>query len=233
MASRAQLSLLPRRRRRRRSAAASQGRSAPAQPRRVPHRRRPAIDGHFPVHATLRLRDHLPNLRRRDLYGMLRASFRLGRDRFGFRLAGYTVQHHHLHLLCEAPTAEALGHGLQGLNIRIAKGVNRLRGGHGPVFRERYHAHELRTLTETRRALRYVAANDWKHSHTGGARAAGMADPCSSFYFWAPSRRLFVEEEAPVMASRTAHLQAALRLEFGLRGPPPPPVTPAPGGGVH
>jgi REP element-mobilizing transposase RayT len=193
---------------------------------RIPHRPRPPLDGHFPVHVTLRLRDGLPNLRRRDLYTILRRAFRLGRDRFHFRLAHFSVQHHHLHLICEAPTALALGRGMQGLGIRIAKGVNRTRGKKGTVFRERYHAHELRTLTETRRALRYVAHNDHHHGNVdlGSAR---RADPCSSFYFWVPNRALFVDEEAPVMAPLTDHLKAGLRLELHLKGPPPAPVSAA------
>jgi hypothetical protein len=115
---------------------------------------------------------------------------------------------------------------MQGLGIRIAKGVNRVRGGEGTVFRERYHAHELRTLTETRRALRYIARNDHHH---GNVRSdfTGRIDPCSSFYFWAPTGRLFADEELPVMTARTDHLRAALRLELGLRGSPPIAISPA------
>lgn len=228
MAPRSQLPLFsppnprPRRRRRRSPAALSSAgrRNVTGQVSRIPHRRRPALDGHYPVHVTVRLRDGLPNLRRRDLYTMLRAAFRLGKDRFHFRLAHFSVQHHHLHLICEAPTAPALGRGMQGLGIRIAKSVNRLRGGKGAVFRERYHAHELRTLTETRRALRYVATNDHHHDHVK-LDFEGRVDPCSSFYFWAPQRRFFVGEDTPVMAALTDHLKAALRLELGLKGPPP------------
>ena len=115
--------------------------------------------------------------------------------------------------------AVSLARGLQGLSIRIAKGVNRHRGAHGTVFRERYHAHELRTLAETKNALRYVAANDWKHGNVSVDRGA-RHDPCSSFYFWGPNR-LFAGEHPPVVAALTDHLKAAMRLVLGLRGPPP------------
>ena len=217
MAPRRQRSLFPPQRRRPRPKAAHDGRPVS----RIPHRRRPRLDGHYPVHVTVRLRDGLPNLRRRDVYTVLRRAFRLGKDRFHFRLAHFSVQHHHVHLICEAPTATALSRGMQGLGIRIAKGVNRLRHGEGTVFRERYHAHELRTLTETRRALRYVARNDHHHGNVS-ADFTGRIDPCSSFYFWAPDqgRGLFSDEELPVMTARTDHLKAALRLELGLKGPP-------------
>lgn len=102
---------------------------------------------------------------------------------------------------------------MQGLNIRIAKHVNRLRGGKGTVLRERYHAHELRSLRETRRALRYVARNDHHHGNSS-TDFAGRADLCSSFYFLASDRRLFATEELPFMPPLTDHLKAALRLEM-------------------
>jgi REP element-mobilizing transposase RayT len=209
MGSRRQLSLFPR-------AATSRRLRG-----RIPHRRRPAIDGHYPVHVTVRLRDGLPNLRRRDVYKVLRDCFRAGRDRFHFRLAHYSVQHHHVHLICEAPTAQALGRGMQGLNIRIAKGINRARRGKGTVLRERYHLHELRTLRETRHTVRYVASND---RHHGSDRAPGF-DTCSSFYFWRDDKRLFRGEEAPVMAPLTAHLQAALRLDLHIHRSAPTPAS--------
>jgi REP element-mobilizing transposase RayT len=231
MASRGQLSLFPRPRpRRRRGPKVSDGSGPRPRARRrrgpearvgsVPHRKRPPLVGRYPVHVTVRLRDGLPNLRRRDLYAMLRGAFRLGRDRFHFRLAHFSVQHHHVHLLCEAPTAAALGRGMQGLTIRIARGVNRLRGVGGSVFHERYHAHELRTLTETRNAMRYLVHNDLHHGNVG-VDFAGRVDPCTSLYFWTHPRRLFAGENAPVTAPRSDHLRAALRLDFGVKGPPP------------
>ncbi len=173
------------------------------------------------MHVTVRLRDGLPNLRRRDVYEVLRKAFRLGCDRFGFRLAAYSVQHHHLHLVCEAPSAAALGHGMQGLGIRVAKGINHVRGMHGTIYRERYFARELRSLADTRNVLRYVSRNDRKHD-SAQVDWAGRVDPCTSFYFWT-DHRLFADETAPVVEACTSYLKAALRLELGLRGPPPAP----------
>jgi len=46
----------------------------------------------------------------------------------------------------------------------------------GSLFRERYHAHELSSPSEVRRALVYVLQNVRKHSNE---RQTGI-DPCSS-----------------------------------------------------
>ncbi len=59
----------------------------------------------------------------------------------------------HLHFIVEADDNRALSEGMQGLSVRLAKGLNRLMGRHGKVFADRFHAHVLRTpvrLTDTR-----------------------------------------------------------------------------------
>jgi hypothetical protein len=127
------------------------------------HRTRPALASRFPVHVTLKVRPDLPNLRRGDCYAALRHAFRRGNDRFGFRLAHYSVQSNHLHLVCEAHDARALTRGMQGLAIRMARRLNRYIGRRGRVFAERYHARILRTPTEVRNALCYVLNNIRHH----------------------------------------------------------------------
>ena len=81
----------------------------------------------------------------------------------------FSVQRDHLHLLVEADDRRALGRGMQGLAIRVAKAVNHRLGRHGKVFGDRYYARALRTPRETRLALRYVLSNLRKHGH--GARS--------------------------------------------------------------
>lgn len=53
--------------------------------------------------------------------------------------------------------------------------MNRLMDRKGAVFAERYHAHELRSPLEVRRALDYVLNNARKHGYLRGA-----FDPFSS-----------------------------------------------------
>ena len=54
--------------------------------------------------------------------------------------------------------------GMQGLAIRIARGLNRLWGRKGKVFADRYHDRVLRTPREVRNALAYVLNNARRHA---------------------------------------------------------------------
>ena len=133
----------------------------------VPHDTRAAVAARFPVHVTVKLRQHLPPLRRRDAYAALRAAFTAGCDRNGFRLIHYAVLNDHLHFVVEATGRSALARGVQGLLVRIARTLNRLWQRHGRVFADRYHDHILRSPREVRNALRYVLGNAHKHAAEG------------------------------------------------------------------
>lgn len=111
----------------------------------------------------MRLKDGLPNLRRRAPHEVLRGAFEKGCEKFGFRLVHYSVQKNHLHLIAEARDRVALAKGLQALFIRIARGLNRLWERKGSVFRDRYHAVILKVPRQVRNALLYVLQNRWKH----------------------------------------------------------------------
>jgi REP element-mobilizing transposase RayT len=111
------------------------------------------------------VRDDLPNLRRHHLWDALRARFRAGADRFGFRLVEFSVQSNHLHIICEGNDRRALSRGMQGLAIRLARCINKRLGRGGKVFAERYHTRQLSTPAETRNALIYVLGNHARHRH--------------------------------------------------------------------
>jgi hypothetical protein len=104
-------------------------------------------------------------------------------NRARFRVIHFSVQTDHVHLIVEADRAVELSRGLQGLTIRCALAVNRVTRRRGPVWRHRYHARELRTPSEVRRAMAYVLLNFRKH-----LKAAPGIDPRSSgvwFEDWA------------------------------------------------
>jgi len=108
-----------------------------------------------------------------------------GSARFGFRVVHYSVQSNHLHLIAEAPDRRALTRGVQGLLIRLAKGLNRLWRRKGSVFSDRYHDRILKTPREVRNALVYVLQNGVKHGATFWLRRSGSqevrtVDPHSS-----------------------------------------------------
>jgi REP element-mobilizing transposase RayT len=133
----------------------------------VPHDTRSALAARFPVHVTVKLREHLPPLRRRDAYQALRTAFAAGCDRNGFRLIHYAVLNDHLHFVVEATGRSTLSRGVQGLLVRIARTLNRLWQRRGRVFADRYHDHILRSPREVRNALRYVLGNAHHHAAEG------------------------------------------------------------------
>src|SRR5277367_3698281 len=100
----------------------------------VRHRTRPLLKARFPVHVTWRMRDGVWNLRSRRCFTVLARAFWRGGDRFGFRLVHYSVQGNHLHLLVEAKDHRALSRGMNGLGVRVAKGLNRVMERSGKVL---------------------------------------------------------------------------------------------------
>ncbi|MHC5064595.1 MAG: transposase [Planctomycetota bacterium] len=129
----------------------------------VDHRPRGPLAARFPVHVTVRLVKGLPSLRRRGEYAVILSAFGAGCKRFGFRLVEYSVLGNHIHILAEAKGRAALARGMQGLLVRLAKGLNKLWGRKGSVFSDRYHDHVLKTPREVRNALVYVLQNAKKH----------------------------------------------------------------------
>jgi REP element-mobilizing transposase RayT len=156
----------------------------------------------------------LPNLRNPRAMAALRRAFAEGKRRFGFRLVHFSVQRGHVHLMCEAEDKEALSRGLQGLSVRVARGLNRALGRRGRVFGDRYHAQVLSTPTQVRWALGYVLCNTRRHNAqllTPVRYARGWLDTaCSSAaYFpgWHDGGRAVpcrdIDESAPVTAAET------------------------------
>src|SRR5690242_15168322 len=147
----------------------------PAVPRRrVMHRRRPFHQSRCPVHVTMRGDRDVASLRRPIAFGAVRNAIAAASGAT-FRVVHLSVQADHLHLIVEAEGTLSLRSGVQGLAIRIARGLNRALRRHGRVWSDRYHARMLRTPREVRHPLVYVLAN-WR-KHSPGSR--GM-DPCSS-----------------------------------------------------
>ena len=146
----------------------------------MPHRPRPVLKGRFPVHVTLRVHEHVWNLRSRRSFRRIAAAFKGVRVRRGFRLAEYAILGNHLHLIVEASDERLLARGLQALEIRIAKALNKMMGRGGAVFADRYHAHILRTPTEVANALRYVRGNFAVHAVRRGDSAPVFIDEFSS-----------------------------------------------------
>jgi REP element-mobilizing transposase RayT len=150
----------------------------------IAHSARPSHRKGDPVHVTLRVTKGVPSLRRQSLERIVKLALvkqRSHLDEKGakhFQVVHFTIQSDHLHLIVEAPDKRGLARGVAGLEIRIARRLNRLLGRKGRFWKERYHRRDLRTPTETRNALRYVLLNTQKHYRVIGDR--DFADPYSS-----------------------------------------------------
>ena len=137
--------------------------------RTVAHRARPVHRARHPVHVTMRARGGLPSFREQAIVAEVRAAVAHA-SRAAFRVIHFSVQTNHVHLVVEAHDARALTSGMLGLNVRMARAINRVLRVRGSVWKERYHAHALETPREVRNALVYVLMNAKKH----GVRLAGV-----------------------------------------------------------
>jgi REP element-mobilizing transposase RayT len=179
----------------------------------VSHLKRETVTRHTPVHPTLKLAAGLPSLRTKECYEVIWGAFEAGRERAGrradgeFRLIEYSIQTDHIHLLVEAGDNDALARGICGLKTRLAKGLNRVWGRSGKVWKERYHCHVLRTPRELYNALRYVFGNGRKH---GWRWNAGRPDPYSSA-LWFEGWRDYVHDGWVAVAGPIAKARSWLR----------------------
>ena len=108
-------------------------------------------------------------------------AFAAGCERFGFRLVHFSVQGNHIHMIVEAPDAEALARAMKGIEVRMARALNKVMDRSGPVFADRYHAHLLTSPREAANAVRYVLENWIVHAMRNADPAPSGVDPfCSA-----------------------------------------------------
>src|SRR5436190_3646032 len=102
----AQLDLFarPKRGGRRRGAGAKRKASRPS----PPHRARPRVTRHTPVHVTLRMVGGLETLRSRRGYRAFVKTALAARARLDMRIVAWSLQRDHVHMVVEAPDARSL-----------------------------------------------------------------------------------------------------------------------------
>ena len=153
----------------------------PAAPKRVSHKKRPAVCERHPLHVILRALHGLPTFRRGDVVREFQKAVAAVNLRADFRVVHWSVQGTHLHLLVEAESSLVLSRGMQALAIRLARAFNRAVGRKGRVFDDHYFSRPLTTPTEARNALVYVLDNHVLHAAPGGSGLSSPGlDPFSS-----------------------------------------------------
>lgn len=111
---------------------------------------------------------------------VVRGAIFAGGHRDFFRVIEFSVQSNHIHMIVEADGAPGLTSGMLGLEVRLARRLNRSLGRRGRFFADRYHARTLKTPSEVRSALHYVLNNHAHHMSSGRPRGGAAMDPCSS-----------------------------------------------------
>ncbi len=112
------------------------GRKRKSERKNVPHRIRTQFRKGA-LHVTVRIRREVWNLRTHRCFRALRRAFERGCERFGFRLVHFSVQGNHMHFVVEAPDAVTLGRAMKGLEVRMARALNKVMDRKGPVFADR------------------------------------------------------------------------------------------------
>jgi len=185
----------------------------------VTHAKRPRLDGRTPVHVTVRVAPNLPSLRRQSMLAVVRSALAAAKDRLGVRIVHYAIQPDHLHLILEPDSADALGRGMRGLKIRMAKRLNALLRRKGQFFSDRYHARPMTRPTDVRNVLRYVLLQERRHAAKRREPLPTGLDPCSSaaaFDGWADQRPLYGGPiSATVVPARTWLLGVGWRSKGG------------------
>jgi putative transposase len=140
---------------------------------RVSHHPRPRFDKVTPAIVTLKVKEDVPSLRSSRRFAVIRDELVAARGANGLRVVDFSVMGNHLHFIVEADDSRSLSRGMQGLNSRVARALNRFLKRAGTVFADHYHSRLLKSPRELVNAIRYVLTNS--EHHFGKA-----ADPCCS-----------------------------------------------------
>ena len=160
--------------------ARTRGASARRRGRRCPTGRASTSEN-AAAHVTLRVCDHVWNLRSQRCFRALRYAFERGCGKFGVRVIHFSVLGNHVHLIVEAPSAESLSRAMKGLQVSMARALNEVMKRRGRVFADRYHAHVLSSPLEAANAIRYVLDNWKQHARRDGRPVPVGVDPwCSA-----------------------------------------------------
>ncbi|HEY0255533.1 MAG TPA: hypothetical protein VGC41_28585 [Kofleriaceae bacterium] len=115
-----------------------------------PHKRRPAVDGRWPLHVVARTTRVIADRHaRRAIESALHRSL----ARSDFRIVHLSIRGKRIELVIEAGDREALARGMQGFQVSAARALNRVHAKVGRVFSDRYRARALITRAAVRAVI--------------------------------------------------------------------------------
>jgi REP element-mobilizing transposase RayT len=173
---------------------------------RVSHHPRPWFGKITPAIVTLKVKDDVPSLRSSRRFAVIREALKAARGANGLRVVEFSVMGNHLHFIVEADSSRSLSRGMQGLNSRVARALNRMLKRAGTLFADHYHSRLLTSPTALVNAIRYVLTNSEHHF-------GEKVDPCCSI----------ADEAAQAVAEPRGWLLRAgwLKGRWPKAGPPP------------
>lgn len=122
----------------------------------VSHRIRERVNKKTPLHINFRYKTHIRN---KDALRVLKRAILNARAR-GLIVIHYSMQSNHIHIIVESVNNKVLTTGMRSLTVTFAKGIKK-----GKIQLERYHLHVLKSVQETKNAIRYVLFNQQKHEN--------------------------------------------------------------------
>ncbi|MFA6238606.1 MAG: transposase [Bacteriovorax sp.] len=153
--------------------------------RGIRHVARDEIKRRTPLHLTIKINKEKSGLRNKSIIKALHSSIKKARL-IGLRVIHYTLEYDHVHLLIETESNVLLGKGMQSFGISFSKGINKIKGLKGQVFKTRYHFRKLKTPAEIKNAINYILGNSVKHK-----QASSIITPYNSLPAIADFSRLY------------------------------------------
>ena len=154
----------------------------------VAHIPRPDMDKTTPIHINMKVREDLPNLRKKSIYKFLKEGVKKARGA-GLKVIHFALVSNHIHFIVEADSKGDLSKGMRSFLIIFAMKVNRSLKRKGSLFVDRYNMEVIRIPTRMRYLLSYVFKNNSKHQ-----KKKFETDPYSSLIVFEGQEILFGEK---------------------------------------
>jgi hypothetical protein len=122
----------------------------------VPHLRRPKFGKNEKLYVILRTAPSVPDLRSSKVASYIKSALEAIEPRYRMRVVDFLLLEHQLHLVVEAENARLLSRGLQGLGVRLARGINRVTNHRGTVLSDRYELRVLRSPQQVKQMMAIV-----------------------------------------------------------------------------
>lgn len=128
----------------------------------IRHIERPKFFRSRSLHLTIKVRENKADIQNKRILAKLQYAIQRARLQ-GLRVIHYALEYNHVHLLVESTTHEVLHKGMQAMGITLAKGINKIKGKKGTVYKHRYHFRQISSRRDLKNVIHYILQNHKKH----------------------------------------------------------------------